>query len=257
MAWHVACNLVSGMLEGGCSVLPISLPTERHGFRSAVEYRPALEVGGDFFAIVARKKGQMSVLIGDACGRGASASFVVARLSPIVRRLLRTVGDPKAVLAELNRAAWTTLSEETFITGACVSLDSVRGRMVVANAGHVPPIVRRAWGVSIVVGSASGPPLGMLASGSYVEHEIDLNVGDVVVLMTDGAVEAVEDDLLGMGKLTSLVSRAPPDVQSINRLIVTETEGRVGQGRRDDFTVLSFQRMWCAAQSATRRLSAR
>jgi phosphoserine phosphatase RsbU/P len=228
-------------MGGGYSTA--SLPTERHGFRSAMNSQPAFEVGGDFFAVVARERGRMTVLIGDACGRGTRASSIVAWLSPMVRRALRTIDRPRAILAELNRAAWSGLSDETFVTAACLSLEAVNGRMLVANAGHVPPVVRRAWGVAMFVGNASGPPLGMLRDACYVEHEIDLNIGDVVVLMTDGVLEAVEDDMLSMGKLTKLVALAPPSAQEINQLLTGETARRSCDGQRDDFMLLSFERI--------------
>lgn len=231
------------MVSGPYRTLPGSLPTERYRFRCAANYQPASDVGGDFFAVVARPKGRMTALIGDACGRGVRASSIAARLVPAVRHALRTFERPRAILAEINRAAWSGLSDEAFVTAACVTLDARKGRMLAANAGHVPPVLRRAWGVAVLVGTASAPPLGMLPAACYVEHEIDLNLGDVVVLMTDGVLEAIEDDLLSMGKLTKLVALAPPSAQQITRLLSVETERRSRGGRRDDFTLLSFERV--------------
>src|SRR5262249_60766252 len=105
------------------------------------------------------------------------------------------------------------------VPGACRQLDAARRTVRVANAGHVLPLLRRAGGEVLPLGSASGPPLGMLPGQSYLTEEFALAAGDIVVLMTDGVVEALdsEADPFGMSGLLDLISRAPPHPAEINR----------------------------------------
>lgn len=204
------------------------------GFRFATVCRSADGVsGGDFFEVVPRGPGRVQVIIGDACGRGEPAAKLVAHLRPLIRSM---DGAPAELLAKLNDAVYVELDEDAFITVACLELD-VRNSMIrVSNAGHVPPVVRRALGSNVIVGRASGPPLGMVPHATYETETKLLLPGDAVVLMTDGLLEAFEEDLIDMRSLREHLSLAPNDVGRLNESLLA----RVSDSReRDDMTVVS------------------
>jgi phosphoserine phosphatase RsbU/P len=223
------------------SFLP-SLPPSVGGFRVAAEYRPAFDVGGDFYDVYSTRPGRLAAVIGDVSGKGVSAALFMSRVSSEVRRLAPTLKSPWRLLDALNRRFGSDGADDTFVTAASVELDAAARRVNVANAGHVVPLVRRASGAVLPLGGPSGPPIGMLPHPSYREESFSLGVGDVVILMTDGVPEALhrEFDALGTWRLLDLIARAPRDPAEINRRILDAVD-REGTGSVDDVTLLSIE----------------
>lgn len=219
--------------------LSLSRSLEPNGFRVAAVYSPAQERGGDFYVIAPRKSGDTLVVIGDVCGRGAPAAVFAEKVGPYVRVLAQTALTPNEFLTMANSVALRMLPEDLFVTASCAILDARKGCATIANAGHVPPILRTFDGDTRVVARASGPPLGTLERFRWSEERVELSLGDVLVLMTDGVVEAVEQDLLEMPELSAIVSGCSDGIEHINRRIFSEVERR--GGRPDDLTLLSLE----------------
>jgi len=219
------------------------LSPEVGGFRVASAYQPAFDVGGDFYDVVPAGAGRVTAVIGDVSGKGMAAALIMSRVSSDFRRLARTRLSPPALLGELNTAVAEQAPEDTFVTVACVHLDAARRRGVVANAGHVLPIVRQATGRVRALGGGSGPPLGMVPGQTYAGAEFDLLPGDVVILMTDGVAESLDPgrNPLELGRLLELVAAAPHDGAEINRRILAEVDRSAGPARTDDVTLLALQ----------------
>ena len=104
------------------------------------------------------------------------------------------------------------------------------------------PLVRRASGEVLTFGNPSGPPIAMLAGADYVDEVLPFGQGDILVLMTDGILDALhtDDDPLGLQALEALVRRMPPDVHDINARILAAAEARSG-ARGDDVTLLTIE----------------
>jgi phosphoserine phosphatase RsbU/P len=197
--------------------------------------------GGDFYAFGLRGPNRLAVVIGDACGRGEEA----ARLLPNVLNRLAGLTDasvrPRELLRELNRQITGELPSDRFITGAAFEIDAHRGVLTVANAGHVPAMVRRASGAVTLVGHASGPPLGIFADADYFDDRCKLRRGDVVVLMTDGILEAIETDLAEMPRLTAVLSETNGGSGAVHRSLLAHLATKQGDWRGDDMTLLSLE----------------
>src|SRR6185312_2940449 len=222
------------------SFLP-SLPTAVNGFRVATEYRPAYDVGGDFYDVITTGPGQLVAVIGDVAGKGVAGALMMSRISSEIRRLV--AGNemaPRQILTELNESFSALGVDDSFVTVACVKLDRSTRRLTVANAGHVLPLVRRASGAVMPLGRASGPPVGMLPAQSYADDVFPLDVGDIVLLMTDGVLDALhrDDDQLGLWSIIDLLAKAPRDLDEINRRIVSLVQQRTGGSSPDDLTLL-------------------
>jgi GAF domain-containing protein len=151
----------------------------------------SLDVGGDFYDAVPSPGGGVSLLIGDVCGRGAEA----AALTGLARHTLRTLledGAPGArTLVRLNEALHRERAQR-FVTAVVVSLRPREGggfRAEFANAGHPPPLVRRARGRVERLG-CGGLLLGVEPSAEYEPVALELDPGDSLVLFTDGLTEA-------------------------------------------------------------------
>jgi len=144
---------------------------ELGGFRIVAESRAAgARSGGDFWIATAREQGRLAVVIGDACGHGSEGAEHLHHLFPVLRELVRFGAGPGWLLGELNRRLAQRLPIDRFVTAAAFEVDLRAGRVLVANAGHVPGLIRQAEGGVAVIGRASGPPLGMQHSSDYREE---------------------------------------------------------------------------------------
>jgi serine phosphatase RsbU (regulator of sigma subunit) len=221
-----------------------ALPPEVNGFQIAAEYRPAYVVGGDFYDVVPCGTGSVTAIIGDVSGKGVAAALVMSRVSSEFRRLAQAGLHPADLLAKLNGSTLGQWPDDTFVTAACTRFDATTRRMVVANAGHVLPIVRRQSGQIRPLGHEASAPLGMLANERYVDEEYDLGAGDCLLLMTDGVIEALDcdGDPRRMWRVCSLMSQGALDPVSINQRILAEIDRpRRGGRRADDVTLLTVR----------------
>src|SRR5581483_257132 len=130
----------------------------------------------------------------DVSGKGVSGAMLMSRCASEVRRLIRDAQPPAILLAALNDSFAQAGCEESFVTAACLELNAPERRVTIANAGHVLPLLRRANGDVLAIGTASGPPVGMLPGQSYRDESVVLDVGDMLILMTDGILDALHSD---------------------------------------------------------------
>jgi serine phosphatase RsbU (regulator of sigma subunit) len=211
------------------------------GFRVAAEYRPAYNVGGDFYDVVQTGPQEITVIVGDVSGKGISAALLMSRVSSDFRRLTQLTDSPQALLAQLNRALAGHSPDDTFATATCLRIDAERGRATVANAGHLAPLLRRRSGHVRPIGLSSGLPLGILDGETYVDETFELERGDIILLMTDGVAEALDRDLdrLGMATLRRLVSDAPGEVGEINRRVLAGVDS--ADRAADDLTLVALE----------------
>jgi serine phosphatase RsbU (regulator of sigma subunit) len=223
--------------------LPIVASTacELDGFRLSAERRGAAgSRGGDFYIVAARAPGRISIVIGDACGNGAEGEAQLAPILPRARELVRSGISPARLLLELNRIAVRDLPLDRFVTAAALELDVAHGVLTAANAAHVPPLVRRAETVSVAC-RHSGSPLGFSVASTYVDEHHDLIEGDLVVVMTDGILEAIETDLLAMSTARSLFAKATEGARGVHRLFLRKVAERTSGRRTDDMTFLAVE----------------
>ena len=156
-------------------------------------YRPAgdgSEVGGDFYDVFRTSQETWGIVLGDVCGKGASAAVVTALARYTVRTEALHVSAPAAVLVGLHKALVSGYPD-TFLTVLFLLLDAVPEghRLRVATGGHPLPLCRRADG-SIETLGYPGSFLGMAETAQISEFATVLRPGDMVVLYTDGVSEA-------------------------------------------------------------------
>lgn len=219
----------------------------------AAECRPADELAGDFYLVTARAAGRLIVVIGDACGRGRDGAALLPAIVPRARQLAASVLPPARLLGELNRVAAAALPIDRFVTAAALELDSELCTITMANAGHVPALIRSAFSNVRVMGRSAGPPLGVVPGAEYAEECLPFRDGDTVVLMTDGVLEAMESDLLGMNRLRAVIAHAPGTARGLNHSILAALDKRLRGRSRDDVTLVTVE-MTRAAHGRSRHL---
>lgn len=238
---HIAHVLQSGLL-------PQSLPSIP-GFEIQASYRAAgelNEVGGDFFDIFETTDGAWAAFVGDVSGKGAEAASVTALARFTLRAAVIRQGPPQEALKLLNDAMFLQRSGEQFATVALVCLNPAApgesARLTLALGGHPPPMVMRADGSVEPVGRF-GTLLGMAMNPSISDTEVELAVGDSLLLYTDGVVEAGRGSVRmgedGLAKvLASCRNRAPREVVAAVELAAVEAYG--GEPR-DDIALIALR----------------
>jgi serine phosphatase RsbU (regulator of sigma subunit) len=174
------------------------------------------------------------------------AALLMARLSTQLRFLLTVDSDPGRVVEQLNRNLCAENTTERFITLLLVVLDCERHELSLVSAGHMGPMIRRSAGSLEVIGEdRAGLPLGVDPSARYEVTFTALEPGDVVILYTDGVLEAMDSDRepFGLDRLQQSLAEAAPSARSLGTAIVDAVKRHVGAAAQsDDLTLLCFGR---------------
>ena len=205
-------------------LIPEALPA-LSGYRVSSAYRPAQEVGGDFFQLIALPGDGAMLVIGDVSGKGLPAAMAVALIVGAIRSTVESTDDPAAVLSALNRRLHGRL-RGGFATCLAMRLDA-KGACLVANAGHLPPFLN---GKEVELPPAL--PLGLMEEAEFEPMQLQLVRGDRLTLFTDGLLEArnAAGELFGFERIADLLARPREALE------VVEAAQRFGQD--DDITVL-------------------
>jgi serine phosphatase RsbU (regulator of sigma subunit)/predicted ester cyclase len=226
------------------ALLPKSVP-ELRGWEIAHDYRPAREVGGDFYDFVRLRDGSLGMVVGDATGHGVPAALMMANTQSVLRAFARRGGsEPGRILAEVNEALFTYIPSNMFVTCFYGVLDPESGRFRYANAGHNLPYCRQAD--NAIELRATGMPLGLMAGMSYEEKESVLAPGECILLYSDGLVEAhnPEFEMFGSFRLRSLLAEHVIRPRDLNTLLLEELQRFTGEGweQEDDITLVALRR---------------
>ncbi len=210
--------------------------------------RPANTVGGDFYDILTRPDGRLIVALGDVAGKGSPAALLMALVIAMLRTLVDEGLDAARLVERLNAQVVRHSPASRFITLFYGVYDPRDGSLEFVNAGHLPPIVRRADGRMDSAGApaTSGLALGMFDRATYRTDRTVIEPGDVLVLFSDGITEA--ENLAGRpfdeaGIETVLMAQADKDPESIGQAILRAVDAHAGEGRlADDLTALVLKR---------------
>jgi serine phosphatase RsbU (regulator of sigma subunit) len=193
------------------------------------EYRPARAVGGDFFQIIpGQVDGSLLIVAGDVAGKGLKAGMLVAFLVGAIRSTVDWSAEPAVVLRALNHR----LIGRGDGQATCLAMRiGAEGDVILANAGHIPPYLN---GEPLAIEGAL--PLGMKLEVDLSVMRFTLAVGDRLVLMSDGIVEAMDGagNLFGFERVHDLVRKAKTAAE------VASAAQKFGQ--EDDISVISVTR---------------
>jgi phosphoserine phosphatase RsbU/P len=223
------------------SFLPRRIP-KVEGYTFCARYDPAYDVGGDFYDFVRLPDDRIGIVVGDVSGKGISAALYMARLTRDLRYFALAEAEPARVLRHMNRVVVESGQDDIFVTMLYAVLDAQKRQLLIANAGHMPPVVRRREeGNVIVLDHASGLPLGILPDPEYTSETFELNPGDSVILFTDGLVEAMNPSgqMYGMERLERSLAKGPSDAPTMLLRVVAEVQRHVADAAQfDDTTVV-------------------
>lgn len=208
--------------------------------------RPANDVGGDLIDFIEEPSpSSLGVALGDVAGKGLGAALLMAKLQASLRATAPGAPDLAALGVQLNGILCRDGLENRFATLFYLEAPRGGGPLRYLNAGHNPPLVARDGEVALLDGVVSRP-LGMFRDSGYTEGRLDLGAGDLLVIYSDGLVEArdVSDREFGVERLQTLVAtlRDRPPAEA-GRVILEEVDRFLGEERpQDDLSIILLQR---------------
>jgi serine phosphatase RsbU (regulator of sigma subunit) len=202
-------------------LVPQHLP-QYPGWVIESEYRPARQVGGDFFQVLPGDDHSLLMVVGDVSGKGLQAAMTVSAIVGALRDSQQR--QPAQVLAHLNRVLYGQIGG--FVT-CCAALISNNGVMTIANAGHLSP-----YRNGDELPMPSGLPLGIVPRVSYEETRFELTAGDRLTFLSDGVLEARNQhgELFGFERTRECSNQSAEEIASAAQQF----------GQEDDITVLSL-----------------
>jgi serine phosphatase RsbU (regulator of sigma subunit) len=223
--------------------LPEAVPA-LEGWDIYPNYRPAREVGGDFYDFLELEDGRLGLVVGDATGKGVPAALVMSTTCGMLRAVTQASDySPGEVLQRVNEALTTRIPANMFVTCFYGVLDPGTGSFAYANAGHDLPYVRRGGDAEELM--ARGMPLGLMPGMTYEEKEIVLDAGEAALFYSDGLVEAhnPEGEMFGFPRLQALVAEHA-EGESLVDFLMEELYSFTGVRweQEDDITLVTLQR---------------
>jgi len=223
--------------------LPKEVPTLK-GWEISPYYRPAKEVGGDFYDFHPLSDGRLGLAVGDATGHGVPAALVMASARSMLRAVAQASDSPGGALRKVNDALVTDIPPNMFVTCFYAVLEPESGSLTYANAGHDLPYLHRNGDAEEL--RATGMPLGLMPEMGYEEKQTILKAGEAALLYSDGLVEAhdPEGEMFGFPRLRALVAEHGAEGSSLGDFLLEELSSFVGEGweQEDDITLLTLRR---------------
>ncbi len=222
-------------------LVPETVPTVP-GFAIDSVYKPAAELGGDFFQVVTLPDASTLIVVGDVSGKGLKAAMTVSLIVGTLRTLVDYTQEPAEILAGMNRRLFGRV-QDGFATCVVLRLKP-NGEAVIANAGHLAPFRD---GEELPLRGAL--PLGVSADADFEELAFRLHEGETLTLFTDGIVEArsATGELYGFERVQILAQEG----QSAEQIVAAAC----AFGQEDDITVLSIRRLAAAEEPDQARVN--
>jgi serine phosphatase RsbU (regulator of sigma subunit)/predicted ester cyclase len=235
-------------LQVARSIQQASLPKEvpsLEDWQIAPFYRPARQVGGDFYDFHPLSEGRLGLLVGDATGKGVPAALVMSTTLGMLRAVSEALdsSSPGELLKQVNEALVPSIPTNMFVTCFYAILDPKSGSLTYANAGHDLPYLHRNGEAEEL--RARGMPLRLMPEMGYEEKETILEAGEAALFYSDGLLEAhnPKGEMFGVPRLQALVSEHGEE-ESLEEALLEELYSFVGEGwvQEDDITLLTLRR---------------
>ena len=224
--------------------------TEKYiGVDLATEYAPAEQVGGDFYDVFPVKNAGTALVMGDVSGKGVPAALLMGVIHGAVRSSLwfESPSRHESESQELNRLLCESASRERFASMFWCYHDPAVRSLSYVNAGHCPPLLVRRSGGGVEISSldVGGPVLGMLPDARYEHAQVEVSAGDILVMYSDGLVEAANSrgEEYGEDRLREVLATViGKGADAIRRAILNSLASFSGAVEpRDDLTIVVAQ----------------
>ena len=187
--------------------LPDHIP-ELPGWELDAHWQPAREVGGDFYDILLLGMNRMGFVIADVADKGMPAAMFMTLIRTLIRAAAKDNISPARVLTQVNELLIPDAKHGMFVTVVYAVFELNTGRIVFANAGHNPPVIKHTQSDELVELTRTSVALGLFDDIKVDEREVTMNPGDWLLFYTDGVTEAFSrnEEMFGKNRLFDLLS---------------------------------------------------
>ena len=228
------------------SLLPESCPQVRD-WDFAACWRPAREVGGDFYDFIPIDPGRWGVVIGDVTDKGVPAALFMSLCKGLVRAYALAGRSPCEVLTLVNQQVLSQTRSGMFVTGLYGILETQKSTFTFSNGGHNLPLLRHADNGKVESIRIPGMAMGIMENSSYQDHLIRISDGDIVLLYTDGVTDATDStgQSFGLDRLSRLLSGARvASSEELLHCLQEQIEAFVAGAKQfDDLTLVALRRL--------------
>ncbi len=207
------------------------------GYEFFAYYRAAERVGGDYYDYIELGDGKIAIIVADVVGHGIAAALLMAKLSGEARFALASNIDPAEAFIQINRNL-SSMNLDKFVTAIMGLFDTKTNEVTFVNAGHMPPVLRRASGaIESLVVEGSGLPLGILDSTQYGSSTFSVADGDVFLMYTDGVNESMSEsgEILGtQGLIDEMKLSQAKSAEAIGNVVYNTVKRFVNGGPQHD-----------------------
>lgn len=226
------------------SMLPEETPSYREVTLRA-SMIAAREVGGDFYDHFMLNDDELCFCVADVSGKGVPSALFMAIAKMLIKSRADDDKTPAKILSRANSELAKDNPECMFVTVFLGLINFRTGRVTYTNAGHNPPLIKRASGAVDEVTDLHGPLLGIQEDWKYTESTIALSEGDVLLVFTDGVTEAMdkEDNLYSDSRLLEKMQEIG-EVSADSVLAAVRdsvSDFALGAEQSDDITMISLQ----------------
>jgi len=227
------------------ALLPTELPTAE-GYQFFASYDAARAVGGDMYDCFELPDGKICLSFGDVAGKGVPGALIMSRMASCVQATVRHVHDVVEAISAINDHMCDSEVEGRFVTYVLCIVDTRNHEVVLSNAGHASPIMRRANGsVEQFDQEIAGPPIAVAEGYPYEAETRKLEPGDMILITTDGVEEAMnpEGDLFTAERVLELVKDGPAEAEALGKHLLADVRRHAsGRAQSDDITIMTFGR---------------
>lgn len=223
-------------------LLPANLPDLEH-ITIAGLCVPAHQVGGDYYDFIERENSSYDLIIADVSGHSIGSALIMAETRTFIHARMDTIKQPAVMLKALNGYFLKDLDRsDLFVTMFYLQYNPLSHRLIYSNAGHNTPLLWKNKEKQVITLDAEGLIFGITGDITFEQKATDLEAGDILLLYTDGIVEAENNDkdLFGIDRLGKLLEEGchlePQEL--IDQIM---TQGRLFTGMRhfnDDITLV-------------------
>ena len=228
------------------ALLPASMP-KIEGYDFFASYDAAQAVGGDYYDVIELPGNKVCVSFGDVAGKGVPGALIMSRMSSVVQSTMSFTSDVNEAMAAINKHMCHSMVEGRFVTYLLMIIDLDTHSMTLSNAGHMSPLIRCTDGtVEEFDDETIGIPVGIIDDYPYEVVSRTLNIGETIVLITDGVDEAMDPDgnLYGKERVREFVQNSPPQTEALGRSLLADVRKHAnGRAQNDDITIMTFGRM--------------
>lgn len=213
----------------------------------AMRYIPMEGVSGDYYDLLPLSNGIIGLAIGDVCGKGIKAAFLMSSIRAALRsRLQMDQASSGELLAHINKYTYHSTSKCQFVTLSYGIWDMDNHTFTYSNAGHPPILHYQAETGMVCRLDTGGIVLGVLEDMVYPTSSITLNMGDALILYTDGITEAssIDDEVFGVDRLSEVVAtHGWESSDMLAEAIMKHSSQFAAQGWQDDVTLMVIKRV--------------